>query len=324
MFYLTFPIVVLYILVVLLVVIINPSENLQAYLAALAIITIFIVLVEAHIFRTRIVTELDKVDKITKLLKEQERTTQLLMSQDLELRKANEKLKELDIRKSEFLSVVAHQLRTPLSGIKWTLNMMLSGDLGALTADQQVFLMKGYESNQRMIGLVEDMLGADRVSSGKLEYMFASVQIGPVIDSILYDIMPFANKKTISLKLEGDPSKLPKVNIDADKIRGVFQNLLENAIKYTPQNGTITIGSTIDNGFVKISVKDSGIGIGKSYEKSIFTRFFRAPNAIKLETDGSGLGLYIAKSIVEKHGGKIWFESEEGKGTTFYFTLKIG
>lgn len=269
-----------------------------------------------------------KVEERTKelkgLIEEQYKASKLLIRRDLELTRANDLLRELDERKSEFLSIVAHQLRTPLSGIKWTLNIMLSGDLGPLSEEQKSFLMKGYESNQRMIALVEDMLGADRVGSGRLKYSFTSEQLLDIIDNVIYELIPLAKKKNIKISFIDRKETLPKVSIDPDKIRGVLQNLIENAIKYTHPNGTIEISTKETNGMIETMIKDNGIGIPSAQQKNIFNRFFRAKNAVKIQTDGSGLGLFIANGIVERHGGKMWFESVEDKGSSFYFTLKIG
>lgn len=249
--------------------------------------------------------------------------TRLLIRRDLELARANEKLQEFDEIKSNFISVVAHQLRTPLSGIKWTLNMLLSGDLGALNNDQKTFLMKSYESNNRMITLVNDMLNTDRIQSGKMHFGFRFVNVIDLLDNVLFEVSSEAIKRNISIEFKRKFENLPQAYIDPETMRAVFQNLLENSIKYTMKGGKIELDVEPDKDNLLISVSDNGIGIPQAEQKKVFDRFFRARNAVKLETDGSGLGLYIAKSIVEKNGGKIWFESEENKGTTFHFTVPV-
>ncbi len=323
-FYLALPIALMCIYIIAMLVYM-AFPGFGKYLGYVIFLFVLAVILELYIFKTRILPYFLETDKIQKLLQAQELGARLLIRRDLELTQANEKLRELDTRKSEFLSVVAHQLRTPLSGIKWTLSMLLNGDLGVLTTDQRVFLMKGYESNQRMIALVEDMLNADRVGSGKYHYEYSSVQLLDLIDNVLYELVPLANKKNIKISYVNRHDHIPQVMIDADKVRQVVQNLMENAIKYTKKGGEIKIEPTVtaDN-FVQVAVSDSGIGIPEDQKKNIFNRFFRAQNAVKLETDGSGLGLYIAKGIIEKHGGNLWFSSEEGKGSTFYFTVKAG
>jgi len=249
--------------------------------------------------------------------------TRLLVRRDIELTRVNEKLRELDKSKSDFISVVAHQLRTPLSGIKWTLSMLIGGDMGDLNNDQKTFLMKSYESNSRMITLVNDMLVADGIQSGRVHYGFEHINIIYLIENVLFDMNQLAVKKDISIQYKNKPNDLPQAYIDPEAIRSVLQNLLENAIKYTIKGGKIEINVKEANKQLVVSFTDNGVGIPESQQENIFTRFFRASNAIKLETDGSGLGLYIAKNIVEKNGGTIWFESIEGKGTTFYFTVPL-
>ena len=261
-------------------------------------------------------------ERFQKILQAQEQSARLLIRRDLELNKANERLKELDERKSEFLSVVAHQLRTPLSGIKWTFNMILSGDLGALNENQRTFLMKGNESNQRMILLIEDMLIADRVGSGRYNYEFSSAQVLDLLENVLYEISPIAQKKGV--RIEYVRPTVPKVSIDAERVRAVLQNILENAVKYSKPDGKVGVQVSEVGEFVQVAVSDDGIGIPSDQQKSLFNRFYRATNAIKYQTDGSGLGLFIVKGIIERHGGKVWFISEENKGSVFYFTLKKG
>ncbi len=266
----------------------------------------------------------ERTQELNVLLREQEHAAQLLVRRDFELTRANERLRKLDEVKSGFISVVAHQLRTPLSGIKWTLNLLLNGDLGALPTEQKTFLFKAYESNDRMISLVNDMLGADRIESGKMRYAFQPVQLLDLLDNVLFELLPQANARALSIVFDERPKDLPKVYADPERIRAVFQNLLENSVKYSKPSGSIKIGMRVDEkNAVLVRIKDDGIGIPKDQQKDIFNRFFRASNAVKAETDGSGLGLYIVKNIVERHDGKIWFESAEGDGVTFYFTLPV-
>lgn len=262
------------------------------------------------------------VEKLRKAVLEQKESAKLLIRRDLELTRANEKLHELDKAKSHFISIVAHQLRTPLSGIKWSLNMILGETLGPLTDEQRVFLKRCYESNERLIVLINDMLGADRIDSGKLKYHFKPTGLSNLIDNVLFETVPIVNDKKLEVAF-AHKDGLPQVFVDEEKISLAFQNILENAFKYTPKGGKVEINLEVDGEFIKISVKDYGIGIPEEEQKNVFSRFFRAKNAIKVETDGSGLGLFIAKGIIEKHGGKIWFESKEQEGTSFHFTVPI-
>lgn len=259
--------------------------------------------------------------ELKNLLTEQQQASRMLIRRDIELSRANEKLKKLDEVKSNFISVVAHQLRTPLSGIKWTLSMLINGDMGALNNDQKTFLMKSYESNTRMITLVNDMLVADGIQTGRVHYGFKHIDIINLMDNVLFDVSSQASKRNISIIYKNKFENLPQAYVDPETMRAVLQNLLENAIKYTIEGGRIEVDVKKDLSYLVVSIADNGIGIPEDQIKDVFAKFFRARNAIKKETDGSGLGLYIAKTIIEKSGGKIWFESIEGKGTTFYFTV---
>lgn len=264
-----------------------------------------------------------KLAKLEQVTFEYNIGTKLLIRRDLELSRANEKLQKFDEIKSNFISIVAHQLRTPLSGIKWTLSMLLNGDMGTLNNDQKTFLMKSYESNTRMIRLVNDMLAADRIQSGKVHYGFEHISIINLMDNVLFEVSQQAFKKNISIEYKDKFKNLPQAYVDSETIRAVLQNLLENAIKYTIEGGKIEIDVKKENDYLIVSIADNGIGIPKDQEKDVFVKFFRARNAVKLDTDGSGLGLHIAKTIIEKNGGTIWFESVEGKGSTFYFSVPL-
>jgi signal transduction histidine kinase len=284
----------------------------------------FAVALQIYIFKKKILTRLGELHEVKKIVAEQEKGAQLLVRRDLELTRANERLRRLDEMKSNFISVVAHQLRTPLSGVKWTLNLLLSGDIGGeLPTEQRTYLFKAYESNERMIALVNDMLRADRIESAKIHYSFQPLQLLDLFDNILFELLPQAEKKGIRIRFERRPPELRKVSADPERIRAVLQNLIENSVRYSRTGGVVELGVKDEGDEVLVFVKDEGIGIPKDQQQHIFERFFRARNAIKTETEGSGLGLFIVKSIIERHGGKIWFEGEEGKGVTFYFTLPV-
>ncbi len=229
--------------------------------------------------------------------------------------------KILERRKSEFVSVVAHQLRTPLSGLKWTLHMLISGDFGNLTDEQRTFLMKSYENNERMITLVNDMLAADRIESGRMKYTLMRISVRDLVENVLFEVFPSAQRRKIKIDFQCPPKENFPAFVDPSKIRAVLQNLLENSVKYTMKGGTVLIKMEASGTDVKITIKDNGIGIPKEQQAQIFTRFFRAGNAVKMEPSGSGLGLYMVKKIVEQHGGKCWFTSEEKKGSAFYVTI---
>jgi PAS domain S-box-containing protein len=230
--------------------------------------------------------------------------------------------KEIERMKTEFVSISAHQLRTPLSAIKWTLKMFLDGDLGELTKEQREFLEKTYQSNERMISLINDLLNVTRIEEGRYLYRVVLTDIVKICQSIADSYKEEIKKRNLKMVFH-KPKKLPMVKVDVEKISLAIQNLIENSIRYTPAGGEIEIFLKSKKNEIEFSIKDTGIGIPKDQQHRVFTKFFRAPNATKMATEGSGLGLFITKNVVEAHGGKIWFESEEGKGTTFYFTLPI-
>lgn len=228
--------------------------------------------------------------------------------------------KEIDRLKSEFISIAAHQLRTPLSAIKWAIKMVLDGDAGKLNPEQVEFLGKGYQSNERIIALVNDMLNVSRIEEGRFGYEFEEADFMPPFNEVLESLSSVIQRKNIKLKIE-KPNSIPQVKFDRDKIILVLQNLLENAVKYTPEHGRIEINIKKLKKYLQISIKDNGVGIPEEDQEKLFSKFFRAKNVIRMQTDGSGLGLFIVKNIIEKHGGEIVCKSQEGKGTEFIFTL---
>jgi len=243
------------------------------------------------------------------------KTGNLIILHDVTREKTVEKLK------TEFVSLSAHQLRTPLSAIKWTLKMLLEGDLGEITPEQREYLEKIYQSNERMINLINDLLNVTRIEEGRYIFTLSPTDLEKIVENFLVFYKDEIKKKNLSVDFSKE--KIPVLNLDQEKISLAIQNLLENAIKYTLPGGKIKIFLGQKEGNVFFSVQDSGIGIPESQKERIFTKFFRGANAIRIETEGSGLGLFITKNIIEAHGGKIWFESKEGKGSTFYFTLPI-
>lgn len=241
-----------------------------------------------------------------------------------ELQRAYKDLKILDEKKSEFISVAAHQLRTPLSGLKWSMTMIKDGDLGPVTEEQKSFLNKGLETNDRIISIINDLLDIDLLVKKKVSYSIEPTDLIPIIDTTISDLEPQAKRKGIKFIRPELPKGMKMIaEFDGAKISIVIQNLIDNAIKYCEKGDTISISLTKVNTVVKISIKDTGIGIPEKVQEDIFKRFFRADNAVRKVTEGSGIGLFITKSIVEDHGGRIWFESKENVGTTFYVTLPM-
>ena len=230
-------------------------------------------------------------------------------------------LKEIDRLKSEFVSIASHQLRTPLTGIKWfTRLLILDGDKN-LTARQKDFIKQIHDSTLRMIKLVKDLLDVSHIETGrKFEIVKNPATIKSLMDNTFEDCEVLGQQRSIKLKAIMESHRNTKLNVDSGKIRQAFNNLVNNAIKYSHHNGRVDMGYRYRPGKdVIFYVKDRGLGIPKSQQSRMFEKFFRADNVKLKETKGSGLGMYIAKAIIEAHEGKIWFESEENKGTTFYF-----
>ena len=244
----------------------------------------------------------------------------LLIRRDLELNRANDSLRKIDRVKSEFVSRVTHQLRTPLSGVKWALWMLISGDVGALTDEQRVFVMKIYESNERMVRLINELLEADKLESGAKQFKIEETSLLDLLQNLLGEVQILARKQSVEIEVVHPPT-LPHVPIDPESIRSVFENVIENAIKYSHPNSAIKVELRDSENFVELIVSDHGIGIPKDEQKNIFGRFYRSANAVRFVTDSSGLGLYIVATIVKRHNGTIRFESEENVGSTFYISL---
>ena len=232
--------------------------------------------------------------------------------------------KKVQSLKTEFVSIAAHQLRTPLSAIKWTLTTILDGDLGDLNEKQKEYLGKSNLSNERMIDLVDDLLNLSRIEEGRYIKIEDFLKIEDLINEVLEGEEHKASKKKVVIKFENN-EKVSDVSVDREKIKLVIQNLIENAINYSFENTEINIYLTedLENHEIKFKITNVGIGIPEESKERMFTKFFRSDNAVKTETVGSGLGLFINKNIVQSHGGKIWFDSKEGEATSFYFTLPV-
>lgn len=231
--------------------------------------------------------------------------------------------KHIDEMKSEFVSLAAHQLRTPLSALKWALKMILDGDVGPVSQEQTQFLNRAYHSNERMIGLVGDLLEVSKIEEGKYLYRSEPVQMEDIVEGVLRRYEDEAKEKRMEVLFTKPENALPKVAADKEKIELAVENLVDNAFRYTPQGGKISISFSRKGQHIEVSIADTGIGITRFQQQRVFEKFFRADNAKKIDTEGSGLGLYLAKNIIEAHGGTIWFASQEGKGTAFVFSLPV-
>jgi len=232
--------------------------------------------------------------------------------------------KELDQMKSEFISVAAHQLRTPLSGLKWFFKLMADGDTGKLNAKQQELLDQAYVKNNQVIEIINDLLDVSELEEGKAQYQFKEEKLGNILDTVVAKSKIDAKQKKVKIDYQKRKQNIPPVNMDKLKLTMVFQNILDNAIKYSPPKATVKVVFDFQNNQNFVSITDAGIGISKEEQQKIFSKFFRASNAKEAESNGSGLGLYIARNIVKKHHGQIWFKSSgKNQGTVFYITLPV-
>lgn len=238
-----------------------------------------------------------------------------------QLEKELEKCRRENESKSEFLSMAIHQLRTPLSGNKWAFHMLLNGDLGELSKEQREVLEKGADMNQNMINLLEEIIQANQNDTWSFQYSISKADIRKVLRSTVNEFQEGATAHHITLVLKETEDQIPLIAIDVEKITFALQNLVENAIKYGKEGGHVIIQLSSKNEYVIISIQDEGIGIPKEEQNHIFTKFFRANNAKEKKKKGTGLGLFTAKKIIERHHGSLHFESKEDKGTTFFLSI---
>lgn len=224
-------------------------------------------------------------------------------------------------RRIEFVSIASHQLKNPLSGIKWSTELLLNNKIGDLNEEQRTYVSHIYDSNERMIGLIDDLLKSSNLDESKDLLNKQPFNLVGLIKIAENDLRGLLKEKNISLFYTPDFPIEKILPIDYKKIQEVVTNLISNAIKYSHDNGRIYLDIKEDDKNIVFSIKDDGVGIPVSSQKRVFDRFFRAENASKNAPDGNGLGLYIAKRIVDKHGGRLYFESIENKGTTFFVEL---
>jgi len=260
-----------------------------------------------------------------------------------EIKKTNIKLEKLEKLKSEFISIVSHELRTPLTSIKNSLDIMLSGKTGDITKIQDNFLNLAKRNVDRLSGIINDLLDLSKIEAGKMDFRFEPLNIAEPIEFVKSTFENLAEKKNIILTMKTTPD-LPQVYGDIHRIEQVLSNLISNAVKFTPENGEITISAkkinassispdvintfsgkklSLKGDYVKISVKDTGIGINDSDIPKVFDKFQQIESSLSREVGGTGLGLPIAKQLIEAHRGEIWLESEFKKGSKFSFILPV-
>lgn len=233
-----------------------------------------------------------------------------------------DRTREIELLKSktEFITVAAHQLRTPLTAINWALESLESSQLDP---QQKELADTGFMAVKKMLKTVNDLLDVSKIEEGKFDYQFEEVNIVSFLEDFLSQTNALAKQYGIKLYFSRPKEQTIPVFIDQQKVGMVVSNLLDNAVKYNVENGEVTVSveKEPNEPFVKILVKDTGIGIPPNQLDKLFSKFFRADNVVKFAPDGTGMGLYIVKNIITRHGGRIWVESELNRGTTFYFTL---
>jgi len=227
---------------------------------------------------------------------------------------------ELLRSKTEFIAVASHQLRTPLTGIHWVFESLAKKNL---EASQKELVDKGLEASVKLSKIVNDLLDVSKIEEGRFGFQFENVNIIAFLEELIKDVGPSAQQFNIKFYFKKPTEQSIVLSVDAQKLSMAVSNLIDNAIKYNVPNGEITLGveRVKDQPYVQISIKDTGIGIPADQINKLFTKFFRAENVSSAHPDGTGLGLYIAKNIIKRHGGEIWAESEINRGSTFYFTL---
>jgi signal transduction histidine kinase len=241
---------------------------------------------------------------------------------------ANEKLKELDKAKSDFVSIASHQLRTPVTAIKGYSSMLLEGSFGEIPEKAKSATEKIFESSNRLVHLITDFLTLSRIERGKIEYDFQKTDLKAIVVSVMdeFKAANIKDKKNLDLSLDIAENEDYALNIDQEKIRQVIYNIIENAMKYTPRGFIkVSLSKTPDKSKVVLGVQDSGIGMNKESLGKIFRKFGQAGENGKIETtSGVGLGLYVAKEIMKAHNGEIRAESKgEGRGSAFYIELPV-
>jgi signal transduction histidine kinase len=240
-----------------------------------------------------------------------------------ELRAVNVKLKQLDEAKEDFISMASHQLRTPLTIIKGYIMMLLEGDAGKLTAKQKNFLRLTLTNSTNMSGLVTDLLNVARIQSGKFVVTLEPINLVELTISLVDQLQEMAQSHNVSLTFE-PPKIFPVMQLDEDKIKQVITNFIDNAIHYSRNNGTIKVELKVEENQAIFKVIDDGIGVSAEAKEHLFTKFFRSNEAQSVRPDGTGIGLYVTKTVIQALGGQLIFESEINKGSTFGFRLPIG
>ncbi len=230
--------------------------------------------------------------------------------------------KQAEQAKSDFIAITSHQLRTPLGVMKWNLEMLLTGDYGEITDEAKKAVGDILASNVNLVNLVNNLLDVSRIDQGMVSNMPELTNLVKVTQKVVKELEIMAVNKGVTLSFDNGTSD-PSINLDPRRFEDVVENLISNAIKYTPRGGKVQVTVEQKDDKAEIRVSDSGMGIPEEDKGRMFDRFFRAKNAVKSEAEGSGLGLYVVKSYVEAWGGKVWYTSKVGEGTTFFVLIPL-
>jgi len=243
------------------------------------------------------------------------------------LRIIHDLTKEELLRKtqSDLITIVAHQLRTPLSGLSWILEILAKKEMGSLTSEQEKLIDDGKRAMKESLKTVEDLLNVAQIEEGRFGFQFSMADIEKIIEDVLIKFEPVSKMDDIKLVFHRPEFQLKPFVMDPLRIKLVLEILVDNAIKYNVKNGEVRIKIDPWEGkpFILISVEDTGTGISREDLPRLFTKFFRSKAALKGQATGIGLGLYLAKNIIDRHGGKIWAKSAIGRGSIFTFSLPI-
>jgi len=253
-------------------------------------------------------------DELEELAKSFNKTTEILENLDKEKN-------QIDKAKTEFLSITSHELRSPMTPMKAQLQMVLGNYFGKLNKEQRESLQIVLNNTERLDKIIVDFLEISRIEAARLKFSFIKADLTKTINSVVNEMKGFMPEKKI--KIETKIEKLPIIEVDPDRVSQVLRNLINNAIKFTPENGKIEVSAKVHSGMILFSVKDNGLGISEKNQRRLFEPFYQVTSMYQHKGGGTGLGLAISRGIVESQNGKIWLISQEGNGTIFYFTIPL-